>query len=311
MSFFYCPNCGAHLNDQKGFDPEAGYWHCSQCGQFLTDGVGTERFEGVGWFCDNCGAYLNKQIGFNDWLSSWVCQECGFENQIADDQVYESEESYKNYGSEESDCDEINEEYNDEDDDEDDYEDDSEETDSTEDFQTFTTDVLEKIRMLAQIQQAKEKEQARRLRKQQRVRLWRKLTRQKTAVGLSSYQFQGIDYKRVIDYFEKCEFYHIKTKRIEDLPYERIKEDGIVENVLINGKSNFDSASQFSFDAKVVIVYRSLKRIKVPMTAITACGQNFEKVASKFTDAGFIDVRIEPIYDLIKGWQKKMDQLKV
>lgn len=99
MSDYYCPHCGADLGDQPGFDPDAGYWTCTECGQFLTD-PGDEsdepsRFDGVGWFCDGCGAYLNKQSGFSDWYSIWTCTECGHVNNLSEDEIYESEEAYQ------------------------------------------------------------------------------------------------------------------------------------------------------------------------------------------------------------------------
>ena len=99
MSDYYCPHCGADLGDQPGFDPDAGYWTCTECGQFLTD-PGDEsdepsRFGGVGWFCDGCGAYLNKQSGFSDWYSTWTCTECGHVNNLSEDEIYESEEAYQ------------------------------------------------------------------------------------------------------------------------------------------------------------------------------------------------------------------------
>ena len=99
MSDYYCPHCGADLADQPGFDPDAGYWTCTECGHFLTDpGDGSdepERFDGVGWFCDECGAFLNKQIGFSDWYSTWTCTECGHVNNLSEDEIYESEEAYQ------------------------------------------------------------------------------------------------------------------------------------------------------------------------------------------------------------------------
>ena len=99
MSDFYCPNCGADIGDQPGFDPDAGYWTCTECGQFLTDpgdeSDGPSRFDGVGWFCDGCGAYLNKQNGFSDWYNTWTCTECGYVNNLSEDEIYESEEAYQ------------------------------------------------------------------------------------------------------------------------------------------------------------------------------------------------------------------------
>ena len=37
MDEYYCPKCGATLNDQPGFRPDNGTWRCKECGQFLMD----------------------------------------------------------------------------------------------------------------------------------------------------------------------------------------------------------------------------------------------------------------------------------
>ena len=99
MSDYYCPNCGADLGDQSGFDPYVGYWTCTECGHFLTDpgdeSAEPERYEGVGWFCDECGAFLNNQIGFSDWYSTWTCTECGHVNNLSEDEIFDSEEAYQ------------------------------------------------------------------------------------------------------------------------------------------------------------------------------------------------------------------------
>ena len=49
MSDYYCPHCGADLGDQYGFDPDAGYWTCTECGQFLMDDdiADGDEYEGV------------------------------------------------------------------------------------------------------------------------------------------------------------------------------------------------------------------------------------------------------------------------
>ena len=100
MSEYYCPNCGADLGDQSGFDPDEGYWTCEECGQMLSDPDEDDsdaQFENVCWFCDECGAFLNKQSGFSDSYSSWTCTKCGFTNSISGDDIYESEEDYRSH----------------------------------------------------------------------------------------------------------------------------------------------------------------------------------------------------------------------
>lgn len=93
MSDYYCPHCGADLGDQYGFDPDAGYWTCTECGQFLMDDdiADGDEYEGVAWFCDNCNALLNRQLGFSDSYSTWTCTECGHTNGLSEDDIIEDQ----------------------------------------------------------------------------------------------------------------------------------------------------------------------------------------------------------------------------
>ena len=99
MSEYYCPNCGADLEDQSGFDPDEGTWTCTNCGQTLYGDDIAETmvlFDGVVWHCDSCGAVLNKQPGFIDSCFTWHCTDCGYANRISEDDIYESEDDYQN-----------------------------------------------------------------------------------------------------------------------------------------------------------------------------------------------------------------------
>ena len=89
MDEYYCPNCGATLNDQVGFDPSGGTWTCTSCGKLLMDDDVYEgdSYEGVAWFCDGCGALLNRQSGFSDSYGHWTCTECGHRNGTTEDDI--------------------------------------------------------------------------------------------------------------------------------------------------------------------------------------------------------------------------------
>lgn len=94
MDEYYCPNCGASLNDQYGFDPSCGTWTCTECGKLLMDDDVYEgdSYEGVAWFCDGCGVLLNRQLGFSDSYGSWVCTECGHRNGTTEDDILEEDD---------------------------------------------------------------------------------------------------------------------------------------------------------------------------------------------------------------------------
>jgi predicted RNA-binding Zn-ribbon protein involved in translation (DUF1610 family)/DNA-directed RNA polymerase subunit RPC12/RpoP len=98
MSDYFCPNCGADIGEQYGFDPDKGVWTCTNCGETLYgDDIEEtmDQFDGVVWRCDSCGALLNKQSGFYDSCETWYCTECGHANRISEDEIYESEEDYQ------------------------------------------------------------------------------------------------------------------------------------------------------------------------------------------------------------------------
>ena len=95
----YCPNCNSSLEDQFGFDPDCKTWVCTICdtvlyGDDLEETM--DRYSGVVWICDSCGEVLNVQPGFYDYCGTWDCTECGHENNISEDEIYDSEEEYQN-----------------------------------------------------------------------------------------------------------------------------------------------------------------------------------------------------------------------
>ena len=56
-----------------------------------------ERFPDIDWYCDRCNAHLNEQPGFDDHKYTWKCTVCGHKNSISSDDIYESEEDFRNY----------------------------------------------------------------------------------------------------------------------------------------------------------------------------------------------------------------------
>ena len=101
MDEYYCPKCGATLNDQSGFDPSKGTWTCTECGEHLMDDdvYNGDTYEGVAWYCDKCGALLNRQDGFTDSGSSWKCTECGHVNGTTEDDIIDDVFTCPNCGA--------------------------------------------------------------------------------------------------------------------------------------------------------------------------------------------------------------------
>ncbi len=89
---YFCPVCEAVFNEQEGFNPNVGYWYCTNCGQATYDSDNVyngEKYIDVMWFCDECGDFLNKQEGFTDTCGIWKCLNCGYENTISEEEIRE------------------------------------------------------------------------------------------------------------------------------------------------------------------------------------------------------------------------------
>ena len=54
------------------------------------------RFPDIDWYCDRCNAHLNNQTGFDDSKYIWRCTECGHKNSISSNNIYKSEEDFRN-----------------------------------------------------------------------------------------------------------------------------------------------------------------------------------------------------------------------
>ena len=348
MSEFYCTNCGADIGEQPGFDPDGSYWHCTECGQLLTDPNESDtykKYKNVSWFCDGCGAYLDDQPGFSDYCSSWICSECGYMNNISEDEIYSSEEEYRNtkkisysfdsiFDNSDNDTqddedgeDEENEDYHDDDnededdDDEDDDEDEHEDDDDADDFYEIINAynknysesqdnddllTLSSLNTDKQINIYNDELPKNSILK----KLWRNLIGKKQKIGFSSEKCKELDYNELFIHLRKKEFYNITTKAVEDLSAKETSREGIVQNVIINNISDFIEDSSFPFSAKIEILYHAMRKQNPPFTSRKAKGKNVDAVRKEFADAGFANIRKYPIKDLSKGIFTKVDSVE-
>lgn len=305
MDEYFCPNCGAILNDQYGFDPSRGFWSCTCCGKLLMDDDIYEGdiYEGVAWFCDNCGALLNRQPGFSDIYDSWACTECGYGNIIADSEIYESEEDYQyNKDSrpnaatyyQESEQEYEEEEYE-EDDDE--YEEECEENE----FQ----ETVEHIRQAESEQVYQEEEHTlKNALKKKRVKAFL-FNKKKIEIHYSHEELIGNNISFVVSLLTKDAFSNIKTVSEKDI-YEGSKyKVGQVEQVRIGGSSIFRKSDLIPYDAEIIVTYHEKREIIIPFSERSLRKTNYVLAIDRLQKLGFTEIHQKPIHDLIVGWAKK------
>ncbi|MCR5586072.1 MAG: Sec23/Sec24 zinc finger-containing protein [Lachnospiraceae bacterium] len=80
------------LKEAESFEDE-GAWEYFYEGNDLDN-----RFPGIVWRCDRCGSVLNEQRGFDDHLRIWKCEICGYKTVIDIDNIYDTEDDFRNGG---------------------------------------------------------------------------------------------------------------------------------------------------------------------------------------------------------------------
>ncbi len=330
MDEYYCPNCGATLNNQPGFDPDGGTWTCTSCGKHLMDDDVYEgdTYEGVAWYCDECDALLNRQSGFSDSYDTWTCTECGHVNGTTEDDIYESEDDYKYQKTVDAAVDFVGsivsgiisgvssalseEDDEDEDDEDDDVYCNEDEDESkkpvvkqprqkTEAELEFEQKQREKLRqeLIRKTEKAKNSE----LRKKRAKAFVFKHKRISTSI--SSSELVGSNYSKAKEHFIDEGFTNVSVHALKDIYIDSTKTDGEIEQITINGIPSFDDTYMCPYDSEIIIVYHTKREFVFPYNAKKVNKLDYMSCINKLKEIGFTNISIEPISDLVTGWIKK------
>ena len=119
-----------------------------------------------------------------------------------------------------------------------------------------------------------------------------------TAMPSAAADYAGRDHGLVKSELERAGFKDIEETVLKDLTSARIREDGAVESVSVNGKTDFAAGAKFSPSAKIVITYHALLRIAFPLTDADVQAQSAESLAAHLAEAGYTNVSSETREDL-------------
>lgn len=297
---YFCPNCNAILNNQSGFKPE-GTWKCMSCGQTL---YGEDVYDGifykdVMWYCDNCNALLNKQSGFYDYCGNWTCSECGHSNPINedeildDDKVEDEEESYY-YDERHSYSSSCNSEF---------------------------WEAMERQRVQEQLEREKIARGNKEKRKAFCKKHWKVIValllttvftilvglayiqiQKLTSIGVASTELIGKPYEDVVHMLENAGFTNITLEEEDNLRIEQISQENLVTRVIVGVDTSFKETKKYPYDTLIVVVYRTVEEIAVPLEPKEIKGKNYEDIYEAFANAGFVNITYEVKYDIVTGW---------
>ena len=334
MDEYFCPNCGAILNDQCGFDPECGSWTCTMCGMHLMDDDVYEGdlYEGVAWYCDSCGALLNRQSGFSDSCGYWICTECYHSNPINEDEIYVSEEDYQNSKAKNKiecpncDCD-LNDQYGFSENEYDwkcnecganlhrDYFD--EDFEVVEDDSYYECEDSDCSYSFFDNQKPSSKNTSNRTKKEKpsdrlsdkelrKVRIKAFLFKRKRIQIKYHYSdLIGKNFKEVEKLLHNLAFNNIKMIAIKDIYVDSSYNVGQVEQVVISGNSYFVAGELIPYDAEIIITYHLKKEITIPFAEKDLRKINYVDAGERLRELGFTEIYEKAIKDLIVGWVKK------
>jgi len=128
-------------------------------------------------------------------------------------------------------------------------------------------------------------------------------------VGAEASSLNNQDYSSVYKMLNEAGFSNISLNEISDLTYSQIEKEGLVINVSIEGRDSFISNDRFPRDSKIIISYHGLKLVSAPLVNEEAKGLNYIDIKKSFVDAGFVNITLEPIQDIVFGWFVKTGEV--
>lgn len=330
MDEYFCPNCGATLNDQPGFDPDGGTWTCTSCGKLLMDDdvYDGDTFEGVAWYCDDCGELLNRQSGFSDSYGSWRCTNCGHVNGTTEDDIVndgpkcpncgallKDQYSFSDWSNDHtcSDCGaKLHRDYSFDDYEEVDVAEEDDEAESPRYYQSKEQKVdtqysapREKSHATysSSTTKAEEKLPDSELRKKRLKAFFFK--RKKIVIGYAYTELLRKNYEIVVTALHNKGFNSIKAIPVKDIYKSSPYCVGEVEQVVINGSSYFNKQDQIPYDAEIIITYHEKREITIPFSERSLRKENYVLAGDKLQQLGFTEIYEKPIRDLVTGWIKR------
>ncbi len=117
----------------------------------------------------------------------------------------------------------------------------------------------------------------------------------------SSETYMGKDYEAIVAELQNIGFANVTISEIADLTIENIDLDRLVTQVAVNGVSMFDMGAEFEAKSNVVVTYHTIMKAAPGISGEGVVGNQFEELVKKFGEAGFCDVTVEPVEDIVAG----------
>ena len=149
-------------------------------------------------------------------------------------------------------------------------------------------------------------------------------------IPFSHKDFTEKNYRDVLSQFQSAGFVNIELIPIEDLITGWLTKDGQVEDVTIGGSYTFKKGDPYAFDTKITISYHTFsgdgetlpaysgevdttpkeEMIKINFSSKELKDEDYRDVRTRFEKAGFTNITVEPLKDLVTGWIDTKDAVE-
>ncbi len=129
-------------------------------------------------------------------------------------------------------------------------------------------------------------------------------------IDISSEELTGLHFEEVERMLHDAGFSDTVCEAVEDLAYKDVDMENEVFQVRISGKTDFKPEDKFAYNAKVKILYHTLREISVPITSKELKEMQYKDAEKIFTEVGFVNIKCEPMNDLITGWLNKDGEIE-
>lgn len=120
----------------------------------------------------------------------------------------------------------------------------------------------------------------------------------KIKIPAGSADYLNQSYEDVVNELQEAGFKDIQTTAIDDLTSDNKDKDGTIESISVGEVKEFEAEQKFNPDDPIMIEYHNLPKLSLPAEIKDIQAMTFKEIADAFTNAGFINVSTEEVYDL-------------
>ena len=120
--------------------------------------------------------------------------------------------------------------------------------------------------------------------------------------GYNDEDLVGLSYEVVEEKLESAGFTNVSSIAEEDLTFDQTELENIVFEVKINEDNDFEKDKKYFYDTEIIVRYHAITPVYSPVSYEEIDKQNYLDVQKQFQEAGFINISVQPIYDVVLGW---------